>query len=120
MNSRACYGDSVARPIHVEFRLDWIIQLARLDKASPERRLNALANLLTALTQRWRADALPISYRDLKLSAKTCRGLSHWIQLRGPAVGDAEARLRSFTTGEVADELVPDGWIRVLLNAQDR
>ena len=115
--SRPPHSDRVcARPLHIELRLDWLIGLARLERAAPARRLNALENLVVELCRRWRDDRARLDpTRDFRLSAQTSHALAEWVQLRGPAVGRDVERLLSVTTGTVVDNEVPDGWIRVLL-----
>jgi hypothetical protein len=44
------------RVVYIEARLDWIHQPSRLERATAERRLNAVENLLAALTRRWRGE----------------------------------------------------------------
>jgi hypothetical protein len=89
------------RIVHVEFRLDWITRVARLEKATPDRRLNAIENLLTALTKGWREGGMPILAPDIRLSGQTCHALAEWVQLREPAVNRAAERLLSLSTGAV-------------------
>jgi len=102
-----------ARPIHAEFRLDWLVRVARLANATPDRRLNAVENLLSALTQPWSEGGTLVPTRDIRLSPRTARALATWVQRRAPAVNRARERLLAITTGETVDNAVPDGWIRV-------
>ena len=108
------------RVVHIEVRLDWLIRFARLKKAGAHRRLNAVENLVSALTRPWREGLTLIADREIRLSAQTARALAEWVECRGaPAARDAE-RLLAITTGDVVDEAVPGGWIRVLLERMGR
>jgi hypothetical protein len=103
--------NAMARPAYVDFRLDWVVELARLERATSTRRFNAIENLLSLLTRQWRGGSELRVARDVRLSERTARALAGWVETKGPATGET----LSVTTGDVVDEAVPDGWIRLLL-----
>jgi hypothetical protein len=103
--------------LHVEFRLDWPIALSQLENATPDRRLNAIENLVTALSRSWRrADHAIKPARDLRLSRATYKALAAWVELREPAVGGARVRLADYASGCVVDDrLVTEGWLKLII-----
>src|SRR5258705_12915200 len=58
------------RPIHIDFQLDWIVQVAQLERATPCRRLNAIQNVLAALTQRWTGDQAEPAHEPVRVERR--------------------------------------------------
>jgi hypothetical protein len=108
------------RVLYVEFRLEWLIDLAQLEMATPARRLNAIENLTSQLTRQWRGTRSLVLSQDFQLSRATFHALFAWVHRRAPVSGPSAARLHSITTSDTLDNSVPEGWIRVLLQMRNR
>jgi hypothetical protein len=108
----------LSRPqcLYLEFRLDWLLQLADLGRAPTYRRLNAIQNLLTDLAGDWRKRRGPLNpLAEVQMSARTYHDLVTWIELRAPAVGVDQKRLSEYAPRVKARERMLDGWVRLLV-----
>lgn len=106
---------------YVEVKLTWLIERAGLTTPRPDRRLNGIENLAASVTRPWRNGAQPIAVEaELRLSAATCAVIRSWVEASERATGPTAARLRAYARAPVADPTVPEGWVRVLLQARAR
>ena len=80
----------------------------------PERRLNAIENIMCNLASAWRP-IHPINPAiELRMSESTRDALVAWCEEREFAMGGAGLRLHVYRSDAVVDATVPEGWIRLM------
>ena len=99
--------------VSLDVRLDWLTLQTGMVKSLADRRLNALENLLAMVTQQWRgSDPVDVA-REVRLSTPTLGELHTWLNKCGSPDARTTERLRLYAKAQ--DDMVPDGWLRVLL-----
>jgi hypothetical protein len=94
MKRSETHPTSKSELLAIECRLDWLIQLADLERADPGRRLNAVENLTAEMLARLTGRRRRIHPRtDVHLSPFTYVALMRWVEQRVPAEGVARTRL---------------------------
>ena len=112
---------SSSAPVHVEFRVSWLIAQLREESASPGCRLSAIEHLVGLLGRPWRPFDDPIRpARDLRMSERTREMLMEWVQSAERAAGATLARLGVYASGATTDDCVPDGWMRLMVHTTAR
>lgn len=105
-------------PLHVEFRVSWLIAQLREESVSPGRRLTAIEKLVGLLGRPWRQYADPIRpARDLRMSERTWDMLMEWVESAERAGGATLARLGVYASGATTDDSVPNGWVRLMVHS---
>jgi hypothetical protein len=112
----SCGGGVTVSPLHLEARLDWVIESTRLRRASPRRRLYAIENSLASLAEPWRRRGPLDSVRDVRMSEATLRAMIGWLLEGGTPGHDFHPRLCPYLLEAVVSPTVGDGWVRVLLS----
>lgn len=104
------------KPVSLDVRLEWLILQTGTVTSPADRRLNAIENLLAELTKQWRRPE-PIDVgREVRLSPPTLRELCSWLSKRGDPDRRTAEWLKLYSSAR--DDLVPDGWLRMLFTEQ--
>ena len=112
---------SSSPPLHVEFRVSWLIAQLWEESVSPGCRLTAIENLVGLLGRPWRPFDDPIRpARDLRMSERTREMVMEWVQATERAGGATLARLGVYASGATTDDRVPDGWVRLMVHTTAR
>ncbi len=104
------------KPVSLDVRLDWLILQTGIVKSSADRRLNAIENQLASLSRQWRGSDRVEVAREVRLSPLTFCELCAWLSKRGNPDACTAERLTVYSAAR--DDLVPDGWLRMLLTEQ--
>ena len=104
------------KPLSLDVRLDWLILQTGMVKSPADRRLNAIENLLAELTKQWRRPEPMDVGREIRLSPATLCELCSWLSRRGNPDSRTAQRLKLYSSAR--DDLVPDGWLRMLFTQQ--
>lgn len=85
------------------------------------RRLNGIENLAAVAVRPWRSCVQPIAVEEeLRLSPATYQLMRALVEASERATGSTAARLGAYARAPMADTTVPEGWVRVLLQARVR
>jgi hypothetical protein len=107
-------------PVHVEFTLRYLIQRVGASITPPDQRLDRFENVIARLSASWRP-ARPISpARELRMADETREKLLAWVEADDAGQGHTLERLGVYASGAVTDDSVPEGWVRVRLDAPAR
>lgn len=108
-------------PVHLEFTLDYLIRRAGTTAAPPERRLEDFERTIARLARSWRPDRPIAPARELRMADETCGALVAWVEGDEATPPDtALERLGVYASGAVTDDSVPEGWVRLRLDATTR
>lgn len=108
-------------PIHLEFTLDYLIRRTGTAGVPADRRLDHFERTLARLARSWRPDRPIAPARELRMADETCDAFMAWIEGDGDATPDAAIeRLGVYASGAVTDDSVPEGWVRLRLDAATR
>jgi len=102
-----------SNPLSIEARLDWLIVEGRIVLGAPERRLNAIKNVMCNLASGWRPIHPIDPAIELRMSERTRDALGAWVEARELAIDEAGLRLEVYRSDAVLDATVPEGWIRL-------
>jgi hypothetical protein len=95
----------------IEAKLDWVIARSGVAFGPPNRRLNAVENILTSLAHPPR----PIDpASELRMCEATRDALLAWLKAKEPGAEDVLARLVVYQSDVVIDANVPQGWMRIM------
>ena len=72
------------------------------------------------LARQWRLERPIEAARELRMTRDTARGLVGWVTAMSCDTEKVDERLLAFRSGVVDDASVPDGWVRMLLDARGR
>jgi hypothetical protein len=101
--------------LHVEFSLVFLIERSEIVAGGPDRRLNAIENLLMLLSRKWRG-AQPIRPRqELRMATDTRDQFIVWVSATGAVDGHTRGRLDLYRGNGLILEDVPSGLLRILL-----
>ena len=99
----------------VEFLLPYLISCSGITRRNPERRLNAIENLMSIQVRQWRPFAPIEPERDLLMAESTRDALLEWV-VAGRGVPDTVARrLDAYQSKPVILGTIQPGWIRLVL-----
>jgi hypothetical protein len=106
-------------PVHVEFTLHYLIQ--RAGGVMPaDQRLEQFESVIARLARSWRP-ARPLSpARELRMADETRERLLAWVEADEAGQGSTLERLGVYASGAVTDDSVPEGWVRLRLDAPAR
>ena len=100
----------------VEFLLPYLISCSGITRRNPERRLNAIENLMSIQAKQWRPFAPIEPERDLLMAESTRDALLEWV-LAGLEVPDTLARrLDAYRSSSVILGTVKPGWILLVVS----
>jgi hypothetical protein len=106
-------------PVHVEFTLHYLIQRAGA-VTPPDERLEQFESVIARLARSWRP-ARPLSpARELRMADETRERLLAWVEADEAGNGSTLERLGVYASGAVTDDSVPEGWVRLRLDAPAR
>lgn len=106
-------------PLYLEFALTFILTRAAVDEPFALRRLNAFENAITALASKWRP-RLPLApAREIRMCGRTRDALLDWIEAEDAGEGPTLNRLAVYAAA-VTDDSVPEGWVRLNLDLEQR
>jgi hypothetical protein len=106
-------------PVHLEFPLHYLIQRSGVTTSPADHRLDGFENAIAALARRWRPERPLSPARELRMADETREALMAWVE--GSAVTDRHhmlERLGVYASGAVTDDSVPEGWVRINLDAR--
>jgi len=107
--------DGTSSLITIDFLLSYLIGRSAITRRDPERRLNAIENLMSLQAQRWRPLAPIAPERDILMAEVTRDSLVEWV-LAGARVQDAVGRrFDAYMSTTVICGTVRPGWIRLLV-----
>jgi hypothetical protein len=104
-------------PVHLEFTLHYLMERAELSIPRANHRLDGFENTLAALARRWRPERPLAPARELRMADETREAFLDWVESEEPSQGHTLERLAVYASGAVTDESVPEGWVRLNLNA---
>jgi hypothetical protein len=108
-------------PVHLEFTLDYLIRRTSATAAPAARRLDSFEHTIARLARSWRPDRPIAPARELRMADETCDALVAWMEGDDLAAPDAALeRLGVYASGAVTDDSVPEGWVRLRLDATVR
>jgi len=99
--------------VAVEFLLSYLIARSGITRRDPERRLNAIENLMSLQVQRWRPLAMIEPERELLMAEGTRDELVKWIVAGARVQDQTPRRLRAYLSSAVICGTVRLGWIRL-------
>ena len=97
----------------VEFLLSYLIARSGITRRDPERRLNAIENLMSLQVQRSRPLAMIEPERELLMAEGTRDELVKWIVAGARVQDQTPRRLRAYLSSAVICGTVRLGWIRL-------
>lgn len=104
-------------PVHVEFTLHYLIQRAGVTTTHATHRLDRFEDTIARLSRSWRP-ARPIApARELRMADETREALLAWVEAETAGQGRTLERLGVYASGAVTDDSVPEGWVRLRLDA---
>jgi hypothetical protein len=104
-------------PVHVEFTLHYLIERAGATTAHATHRLDQFEDTIARLSRSWRP-AHPIApARELRMADETREALLAWVEAEHAGQGRTLERLGVYASGAVTDDSVPEGWVRLRLEA---
>jgi lipase chaperone LimK len=104
-------------PVHVEFTLHYLIQRAGVSTPHATHRLDRFEDAIARLSRSWRP-ARPIApARELRMADETREALIAWVEAETAEQGRNLERLGVYASGAVTDDSVPEGWVRLRLDA---
>jgi hypothetical protein len=106
-------------PVHLEFPLHYLIQRSGVSTSRADHRLAGFENAIASLARRWRPERPLSPARELRMADETRDALLAWVEEsdatdRQPTL----ERLGVYASGAVSDDSVPEGWVRLNLNAR--
>jgi hypothetical protein len=108
-------------PVHLEFTLDYLIRRTAATSAPAARRLDSFERTIARLARSWRPDRPIAPARELRMADETCDALVAWVEEDDAVTPDAALeRLGVYASGAVTDDSVPEGWVRLRLDATTR
>jgi hypothetical protein len=108
-------------PVHLEFTLDYLIRRIGASAAPAGPRLDSFEHTIARLARSWRPDRPIAPARELRMADETCDALVAWVEGDDATTPDgAIERLGVYASGAVTDDSVPEGWVRLRLDAATR
>lgn len=107
-------------PIHLEFALQFLIRRAGVATSHADRRLDGFERTLATLARSWRPDRPIAPARELRMADETRDALLAWVEGDDAGTGRTLERLGVYASGAVTDDSVPEGWVRLRLDAANR
>ncbi|NUO38978.1 MAG: hypothetical protein HOQ17_08580 [Gemmatimonadaceae bacterium] len=108
-------------PVHVEFTLNYLIQRAGAGAEPAGRRLDDFERTIARLARSWRPDRPIAPARELRMADETRDAFVAWVEGTGADTPtSAVERLGVYASGAVTDDSVPEGWVRLRLDATTR
>lgn len=108
-------------PVHLEFTLDYLIRRTGPSAEPAGRRLDDFERTLARLARSWRPDRPIAPARELRMADETRDALVAWVEGDQTTTHDAAIeRLGVYASGAVTDDSVPEGWVRLRLDAPVR
>jgi hypothetical protein len=104
-------------PVHLEFTLHYLIQRSDVSTPRADRRLDGFESAIARLASRWRPQRPIAPARELRMADETREALLAWVEGGDPSAGRTLERLGVYASGAVTDDSVPEGWVRLRLNA---
>jgi hypothetical protein len=105
-------------PVHLEFTLHYLIERAEITTPRAEHRLDDFEGTIAALARRWRPERPLAPARELRMADETREAFLEWVESEDPSQGHTLERLAVYASGAVTDDTVPEGWVRLHLNAR--
>ena len=99
----------------VEFFLPYLISCSGITRRNPERRLNAIENLMSFHVQQWRPFAPIAPERDLFMAEATRDALLEWVVAGVKVPYTVARRVDVYRSGSVILGTVQRGWIRLVV-----
>ena len=99
----------------MEFLLSFLIARSGITRCDPERRLNAIENLMSLQAQRWRPFAPIAPERDLLMAEVTRDALLEWVVAGVKVPYTVARRVDVYRSGSVILGTVQRGWIRLVV-----
>ena len=107
-------------PVHLEFTLHYLIQRSGASTPRADGRLDSFERAIARLASRWRP-ARPIApARELRMAEETREALLAWVEGGDASADRTLERLGVYASGAVTDDSVPEGWVRLRLDAVTR
>jgi hypothetical protein len=108
-------------PVHLEFTLDYLIRRTGLSATPAGRRLDDFERTIARLARSWRPDHPIAPARELRMADETRDAFVAWVEGDETTTPDAAIeRLGVYASGAVSDDSVPEGWVRLRLDATSR
>jgi hypothetical protein len=114
------HGCSSPMPVHLEFTLHFLIQHAGDAVPAADRRLDGFERTIARLARSWRPDRPIAPARELRMADETRDALMAWVEADDASTGGTPERLGVYASGAVTDDSVPEGWVRLRLDAATR
>ena len=99
----------------VEFLLSYLVARSGITRRDPERRLNAIENLMALQVQQWRPFAPIASERDVFMAEVTRDVLLEWVEAGAGVSERVTRRLDAYRSAPVILGTVRPGWIRFVV-----
>jgi hypothetical protein len=107
-------------PVHLEFTLSYLIQRSDASAPLPGRRLDGFERTIARLARSWRPDRPIAPARELRMADETRDALMAWVEGDDVGANPTIERLGVYASGAVTDDSVPEGWVRLRLDAAGR
>lgn len=107
-------------PVHLEFTLDYLLRRCDAAPSLPDRRLDGFERTIARLARSWRPDRPIAPARELRMADETREALLAWVEGDDAPRGQTVERLGVYASGAVTDDSVPEGWVRLRLDASPR
>ena len=108
-------------PVHLEFTLDYLIRRTGAAAEPAGRRLDDFERTIARLARSWRPDRPIAPARELRMADETRDAFVAWVEGSDASTPKtAIERLGVYASGAVSDDSVPEGWVRLRLDATTR
>jgi len=104
-------------PVHLEFTLHFLIQHAGGFAPRADSRLDGFERTIARLASRWRPQRPIAPARELRMADETRDAFLAWVEGDDERADRPLERLGVYASGAVTDASVPEGWVRLRLNA---